>query len=154
MLDYKYVFEDAVRVYTENVDYLELYETLLHSDGGEASIRAIDEPEISINENEIEFLNNQFHIPIVVKAFASVDYTIYKSDYWAYENLPKYSEELNDHYYLIEDTFPIVMKKTIIIDSEDFDEEKEPVIEIDEFDEIELEIGQEGEILNDDFFNP
>jgi len=147
LLDYKYVFEDAVRLYTENVDYLEVYE----NDETETTIRAIDEPEVLIDENEIEFLNNQFHVPIIVKAFASVEYVIYKGDYWRHENLPKYSEDLNDNYYLMEETFPVVMKKTIIIDREDFDEDKEPLIEIDEFDEIELEIRRESSHFEDDF---
>ncbi|MFH7014174.1 PIN domain-containing protein [Flavobacterium sp. FlaQc-52] len=151
LIDYKYVIEEAVMTYTNSVDFLELYETPLHSDGGEATIRAIDEPEVIIEENEIEFLNNQFHVPIIVKAVASVDYSIYKADYWLYDNLPRYSEDLNDYYFLIEDTFPVVMKKTIIISIDDFDEDTEPLVEINEFDEIELDIKSEINTNGDDF---
>lgn len=154
LLDYKYVIEEAVKAYTDSVDFLELYETPLHSDGGEATIRAIDAPELTIEENEIEFLNNQFHIPITVKGFASVDYPIYKADYWVYDNLPRYSEDLNDYYYLIEDVFPVIMKKTIIIDIDDFDEDTEPLVEINEFDEIELDIKKEINSQGDDFSMP
>lgn len=151
LIDYKYVIEEAVMTYTNSVDFLELDETPLHSDNGEATIRAIDEPEVKIEENEIEFLNNQFHIPITVKASASVDYLIFKPDYWIYDNLPKYSEDFNDHYFLIEDTFPVIMKKTIIVNLDDFDEDTEPLVEIDEFDEIELDIENDTTSSGDDF---
>lgn len=144
LLDYKYIFEKAVREYTDNIDFVELYETSLCSDGSQATILAIDDPKLIIKENEIDYLNNEFHIPIIVKASASVEYTIFKGDYWAYENSPKYLEDINDHYFLLEDIFPIVMKKTIIINEDDFSEDKGPLIEINEFDEIKLHLKKEN----------
>jgi hypothetical protein len=155
LLDYKDVFEDAVRRYTESLNFLELSDTSLNSDNGEVTIRAVDEPKVIIEESEIEFFSNQFYVPIVVHAIASVDYLIYKGDYWTYNDLPKFSEDWNEYYYLIEDTFPIIFRKTIIIDIDNFDEDTEPEIEIDEFDEIELEVSEySNQSPFDDFSEP
>ena len=155
LLEFKDVFEDAVRRYTETVNFIELSDTSLPSDNGDVTVRAIDEPSVTIVESEIKFFSNQFYVPIIVHATASVDYLIYKADYWTYNDLPKFSEDWNDHYYSIDDTFPITLRKTIIVDIDNFDEDTEPEIEIDDFDEIELEISEDQNPSTfDDFSTP
>lgn len=144
LLDYRDVFEAAVKEYTDSVNFLELYETPLRSDNGDATVRSIDEPILTIDEANIDFYSNQFYVPIIVKAMASVDYLVFKADYWTYNDIPKYSEDWNEYYYSIEESFPIILKKTIIIDMNSFDEDTEPEIEIEEFDEIELEVSEDS----------
>ncbi len=137
LMDFKYVFEEAVEKYVSNLHYFEIDETALPSDNGEATIQAVDDVEVIIDRNQMEFINDSFYIPITVKAIASVDFFVAKHDYWSIENLPTGSE-WNDWVYLCEDTYPIEMRKTIILNKDEFNEDLEPEIEIGKFDEIHL----------------
>lgn len=137
LMDFKYVFVEAVEKYVSNLHYLEIYETALPSDNGEATIQAVDDIEVIIERHHIEFINNSFYIPITVKGIASVDFFVPKHDYWSIDNLPN-GTEWNDWVYLCEDTYPIEMRKTIIINRSEFNEDLEPDIEIGKFDEIYL----------------
>ena len=139
LLDNREIFKDAINKYIHSIDFLEIYGTNLPSDNGEITIYAIDNPEFTIDEQKIEYIDNKFFIPIEIKGIASIDYAIFKADYWVYDNLPSISEDLNKHYFLLEDEVTIIMKKTISINIDEIDEEKLFSIEIFEYDEIEVE---------------
>nr|WP_322626465.1 PIN domain-containing protein [uncultured Flavobacterium sp.] len=136
LMEFKDVFETAVENYVSNVHYLEIDETYLPSDNGEATIQAIDDFEVILDRQKIEFINDSYYVPILVKAVASVDFYVEKSEYWSRNNLR--GSEWNEWVYLCEDTFSIELEKTIIISKDEFNEDLEPEIEIDDFDEIRL----------------
>ncbi len=131
-------FEDAVTEYVRKVQYLEFTDYKLPSDSHEATIYAIDNPVLMINKEDISFLDNKFFVPIEVEGEASVDYAVFKQDYWVMEEHLSIAEDLNKHYYLIEDVVTLIMKKTIVVDIEDINKDEILEIEIDEFDEIEI----------------
>lgn len=139
LIDHKDCFEDAVYDFTRRVEYLHLSETNLPSDNGDVTVYAIDNPEVTIDEENIKFIDDKFFVPIKVIADASVDYAVYKADYWANDNLPGISEDLNNHYYLLHDTLQMTLKKTISVPIENIQEDMPLNLSIEEFDEIEFE---------------
>lgn len=139
LLDSQDSFEDAVYGYLANKSYWHLYDTGLPSDNGEATVYAIDDVTIKIDEPNIKFIDDKFFVPIIVTGEASIDYAVFKADYWADEGLPSISEDLNKHYFLLEDVVPIKLTKTISIDLDDLNEDEILELEIDEFDKIEIE---------------
>jgi len=136
IIDNKDSIDEAVRDFCSNIQYLEFVDESLPSDNGDATIFAIDDPEIIIEEGEIKFIDNKFFVPITVKGKASIDYAVFKSDYWQMEEHLSISEDLNKHYYLIEETLPIVLKKTLTFELANIDENELLEVEIDEFDEL------------------
>ena len=57
-----------------------------------------------------------------------------------YDDLPGISEDLNKHYFLLEDIVTLRMKKTITFKIEEIDEDEELTVEIDEFDDIKIKV--------------
>lgn len=131
--------KEAVLEYTSKITYLEFTDPTLPSDNNEGTIWAIDDPETKIETTEIHFVDNKFFVPITVKATASIDYAIFRSDYWTlYESLPSIASVLNKHYYQIEDVVNIELKKTLVIKIEDLKEEELLEISIAEFDSLKI----------------
>lgn len=139
LLDSKGSFEDAVYGYLANKSYWQLYDTGLPSDNGEVNVYAIDDVKIEIDELNIKFIDDKFFVPIIVNGEASVDYAVFKADYWADDSLPGISEDLNKHYFLLEDVVPIKLTKTISIELDELNKDEILEVEIDEFDKIEIE---------------
>ncbi len=139
LLDNKDSFDDAVYSYLRNKSYWHLYDTGLPSDNGEVSVYAIDVETIEIDKPNIKFIDDKFFVPLIVNGIASIDYAIFKADYWIDDSLPSISEDLNKHYFLLEDSVPIKLSKNISIKLDDLTEDEILEIEIDEFDKIELE---------------
>ncbi|PHN93663.1 hypothetical protein CSC80_12165 [Maribacter sp. 6B07] len=139
LLDSQDSFEDAVNGYLATKNYWHLYDTGLPSDNGEATVYAIDDVSTEIDELNIKFIDDKFFVPIIVKGEASIDYAVFKADYWVDDDLPAISEDLNKHYYLLHDTVPIKLLKTVSIDLDDLKEDDILEFEIDEFDKIEIE---------------
>ena len=139
LIDHHDSFEDVVYEFIRNLGSWELHDTGLPSDNGEVTVHAIDNPEIEIDESNIKFINNKFFVPLIIRGEASIDYAVFKADYWANENMPSISEDLNKHYYLLEDIITIILKKTFSIDLEDIKEDEPLNLYIDEFDEIDFE---------------
>ena len=139
ILDNQDSFNEAVYDFIRKIDHWQLSDTCLISDNGEATVYAIDNPEIIIDEKNIKFIDDKFFVPLIVKGTASIDYAVFKADYWTYENLPSVSEDLNKHYFLLEDVVKIILKKTISIALEDIKEDEMLDISIEEFDEVLLE---------------
>lgn len=139
LLDNKDSFDDAVYGYLRNKSYWHLYDTGLPSDNGEVSVYAIDVETIEIDEPNIKFIDDKFFVPLIVNGIASIDYAVFKADYWIDDNLPSISEDLNKHYFLLEDSVPIKLSKNISIELDDLTEDEILELEIDEFDKIEIE---------------
>lgn len=139
LLDSTDSFEDAVYGYLANKSFWHLYDTVLPSDNGEVNVYAIDDVKIEIDEFNIKFIDDKFFVPIIVNGKASVDYAVFKADYWANDSLPSISEDLNKHYFLLEDVVPIKLTKTISIELDKLKDDEILKIEIDEFDKIEIE---------------
>ena len=139
LLDNKDSFDDAVYGYLSGKSYWHLYDTGLPSDNGEVSVYAIDDVKIEIDELNIKFIDDKFFVPLIVTGEASVDYAVFKADYWADDDLPSISEDLNKHYFLLEDVVPIKLTKTVSIELEELKDDEILEVEIDEFDKIEIE---------------
>ncbi|BDS13009.1 PIN domain-containing protein [Aureispira anguillae] len=133
--------KDAVFKYTNQVTYLEFTDPSLMSDNNEGAIWAIDDPKTKVETTEIQFIDDKFFVPITVKATASIDYAVFKGDYWAeHGSIPplNIANELNKHYYQIEDVVEMELKKTLVIKIEDLDEDEDLDISIDEFDSLKI----------------
>lgn len=139
ILDNRDSIEDAVCRYTSKITYLEFTDPSLPSDNNEGAIWAIDDPKTRIETTEIHFIDDKFFVPITVNATASIDYAIFKTDYWTlYEKLPSIASVLNKHYYQIEDVVEIELKKTLVIEIEDLKEDELLEISISEFDSLKI----------------
>jgi hypothetical protein len=132
------VIDAAVRDYTKGIRHLDFEDKSLRSDNNEGTINAIDNPKTTIDKESIKLIGEEFFVPVIVYATASIDYFVFKSDYWIYEDLPGIREDWNKHYYLVEDVVEICLKKTLIINMNEISEDEYLNIEIDEFDEMEI----------------
>ncbi|OPC55492.1 hypothetical protein BAY06_01000 [Elizabethkingia anophelis] len=140
LLDNQDVFEMVINTYIDKkVNYggWHLVEMEVPSDNGDVSIYAIDNIIIEVNKYNIQFIDNHFFIPVIVKGVASIEYAIFKSDYWQNSHrLPQPSEDLNKHYFLMEDSIPITLKKTFSIGKDYISDTEDFELEMDEFDDI------------------
>lgn len=140
LLDHYDCFQDAVSDFIRHIDYLEITDTDLPSDNGDATVKAIDDVTTEILEDRIKFIDNKFFVPIEVTGVASLDYAVFKADYWGLEHTMPISEDLNKHYFLIEDVLPIKLSKTISIDIDKIKEDEPLNLVIEEFDNITIEV--------------
>jgi len=85
---------------TNEIIYKEVYSKTIPNDDHLASIIAIDEPEILyLNINNIFYLGDKkIAIPFSSKLDATLEFAIYKSDYYAYDYDFSITD-LNEHYY-------------------------------------------------------
>lgn len=138
IIDNKDSIENAVNDYIQKISTLQFEDIKIPSDDHTATIYAIDDVTVTIDEASINYISGKYFVPILVSGNASIDYAIFKADYWMLENSPAISEDINRHYFLIEDTVPIMLKKLLIFDEKEINEDEELEVEISEFDKIWL----------------
>lgn len=156
-------FADELIVLKENVDKIEKYakeelyrdlfagdeQVIVHesipSDGNEGALQGIEGDLIeTIELDKIQFVDGIFYIPVEVKACFRIEYFLFKSDYYLYEELRDISiidHDWNKHYYLVEESFNVKLSFKCTIEQEsikygEFEFDYEPAI-IDELEIIE-----------------
>ncbi|QOW10115.1 hypothetical protein Q73A0000_06955 [Kaistella flava (ex Peng et al. 2021)] len=140
---YQTEIEEEVVEFIDDISYLEFYDDKLKSDDNSATIHYMTDPKLKINFSDIKIIGNEAFVPISIDCNADIDYAMFKADYWTYDNLPKYSEEINKHYFLIEESVKLKLNQIVVIDLDDVkveeDEEQGFVpFALDKFDEIEI----------------
>ena len=114
IIDNKDSFENAVDSYIRKINHLQFEDIKIPSDDHKATIYAIDNVKVTIDETTINYISGKYFVPILVSGEASIDYAMFKADYWILENSPAIAADINKHYFLIEDTVPIMLKKLLI----------------------------------------
>lgn len=130
--------KNSVDNYLSKISSFQFKDIKIPSDDHTATINAIDDVVVTIDKNSINYISGKYFVPILVSGNASIDYAIFKNDYWMMEDSPAISEDISRHYFLIEDTVPIRLKKLLIFDEKEINEDEELKVEISEFDKIWL----------------
>jgi hypothetical protein len=135
--------EEIIKSATKFITHIEPFEVTdlnVPSDNGDATINALDDPIIEIHEHEIKFIDNEFYVPISIVADASLDYFIYKPDYWTLrEDRKVHVEDWNKHYFWAEDLVKINLKQTLTITAESIDPDSDFEIEFGELEDAEVQ---------------
>jgi len=80
-------------------------------DNNEGIVVGIDKiSNIDIDKTKIQYIDNYFYIPIKADGVFTIEYFIYKADYYLIED-SRYihitDSDWNDHYFLVEETFDV-----------------------------------------------
>ncbi|TDW52529.1 hypothetical protein EV144_1011220 [Flavobacterium sp. 270] len=140
---FKTEIEEEVAEFINDINYLEFYDDKLKSDDNSAIIHYMTDPKLEINFTEIKIIGEEAFVPISIECNADIEYAMFKADYWVYNDLPKYSEEINKHYFRIEDSVKLKLNQIVAIDldhvkvEEDEDQGFVPFV-LYKFDEIEI----------------
>ena len=102
---------------------IEFQDVNIPDDNNTATIQTIEDIyEIKFNFNEYKIYDKDFLlIPFTVKANACVDYYIFKSDYYIIYDREIHTSDWNDHYYLAEESIPLIIESSILIDINEFE---------------------------------
>jgi len=80
-------------------------------DNNEGRLVGIDKvSDIEIDKTKIQYIDNYFYIPINAKGVFTIEYFIFKSDYYIIDdnrNINITDNDWNDHYFLVEEKFDV-----------------------------------------------
>lgn len=80
-------------------------------DNNEGRLVGIDEvTDIQVDETKIQYIDNYFYIPVSAKGVFTIEYFMFKSDYYIIDdrrNIHITDNDWNDHYFLVEETFNV-----------------------------------------------
>lgn len=119
LLKFQPEIEEEVLEFINGISYLEFFDDKLKSDDKAATIQDLTDPIFQIYYDDIEIVGKEAFVPISVICNSNIEYAVFKADYWSYDDLPKYSEEINRHYYLIEDSVKLKLEQNVVINLED-----------------------------------
>ena len=136
------IIESSIFEFCNTISYLEFEDKSLKSDNHDATLYGFHPDEIKIKEREIKHIGNEIFVPVEILGFGLIDYYIFKADYWSYQDLPKYSEDWNDHYFRMEEEVKLKMIKNLKfrISSvlRDYKEDYELEVDINDFDTLKI----------------
>jgi hypothetical protein len=116
------------------------------SDDNVATINALSSPTVKILTNEILYADDIFYVPVMVAASASIDYFLYKADYYILSDDKKISvSKWNDHYFLAEETVPIVLIYKVAINKSVIEDEDDLQIDFNFKDYSDIYVGLDDE---------
>ncbi|PRB05268.1 hypothetical protein CQ046_05245 [Chryseobacterium sp. MYb7] len=88
-----------------------IFSTNIPDDNNEGRLVGIDEvSNIEIDSSKIQYIDNYFYIPIKAEGLFTIEYFIYKSDYYIFDerrNIQITDWDWNDHYFLVEEDFDV-----------------------------------------------
>lgn len=80
-------------------------------DNKEGRLVGIDEvTDIQVDKTKIQYIDNYFYIPVSAKGVFTIEYFLYKSEYYIIDDRRRIhiaDNDWNDHYFLVEETFNV-----------------------------------------------
>jgi hypothetical protein len=142
ILSQKDVIENVAMNFVSSIEHLSFEDSSLISDNNDATILGFSFENLTILENEIKHIGEEIFIPIEIIGYALIEYFVYKADYWVRDDVPRFAEDWNDHYFLIEEELEMKITKTLnfkiidVINDEEADNELD--VDISDYDEIKI----------------
>ena len=99
-------------IWEEILNDLIIYSPNIPDDNNEGRLIGIEKvSSIHIEKTKIQFIDDIFYIPIKAKGIFSIEYFLFKSDYYVYDGSRKIhiiDNDWNKHYFLVEESFDVV----------------------------------------------
>lgn len=127
---------EAVLDFLSDFKSFSILDRNINSENNQATVNSISDAQVVILKEEIKFVDDVFYIPIVARGYASVDYFIFKPDYYLDDHRKEVISDWNEHYFLAEHVIPLELKKIIKIPGDQISEDLDLPVEINSFDEI------------------
>lgn len=133
------IFNDVI-IFSQNIQ----------DDNNEGRLVDIDEiSDIQIDKTKIQYIDNYFYIPVNIKGIFTIEYFLFKTDYYGIDerrNIRITDNDWNDHYFLVEETFAVKasFKYKLAKDKVDFlGFEAEDIFEVEDInvDEVDVILG-------------
>lgn len=145
------ILEDSIDKLKEVADedvFNELFnDTIISSpnipdDNNEGRLINIEEvSNIEIDKTKIQYIENYFYIPVKAEGVFTIDYFIYKSDYYIIDdrrNIHIIDNDWNDHYYLVQEDFEVKFSFKYKIAKDNVENLDKLIVEDINFDEVNI----------------
>ncbi|AZA56347.1 PIN domain-containing protein [Chryseobacterium shandongense] len=137
------VIKEEALSFANSISHIEFEEPSLKSENNEGTIIGYGADEARVKWQDAKNIAEQIFLPIEVSGLALIDYFIFKSDYWMYENRPQIADDWNEHFYRVEQECRMTLFITLNFNIEQMlemkknDEELE--LQINSFDTVRLD---------------
>ncbi len=142
IINQKDIIEDIAINFVDSISSVEIESPRIPSDNNEATLTGFSFENFKLNVEDIKHIGEEIFVPIEIFGYGLIDYFIFKADYWIHDDLPKFAEDWNDHYFRIEEEVEIKISKMLnfriqnVIEDEDNDLELN--VGITDYDSLEI----------------